>query len=112
MTVKDFSSGHPHAHPPAHSHAHARAPHAGAALDPYRDHSRHDHASGRRQWGAVRRGLLRVWRHRFVRRFVWVGGFFAVVAAVISGILWYRLSTGPIEFNIATRSEERRVGKE
>jgi len=57
---------------------------------------------GRREWGRVRRGLVRFARRPRVRQVFWGGalGFAIIVVAMVG--LWWRLSVGPIEVPIAT----------
>ncbi len=57
---------------------------------------------GRRRWTALRRGAVRFLRRPFVRRIFWGATLtFAVVAVALAG-LWWRLSSGPIELDMAT----------
>ncbi|MEP7029600.1 MAG: DUF3971 domain-containing protein [Pseudolabrys sp.] len=81
-----------------HDHQH-RAHHA-----PHHD-ARHTHAKlgpGRKRWGAFRRGFTRFRRHRSVRYLFWGSTLTFAIATVASLALWWRLSSGPIELNIAT----------
>src|ERR1700687_2203138 len=61
-----------------------------------------EHRSGRRRWGALRRGALRFLRRPTVRRLFW--GATLTFAVVVVGIaaLWWRLNSGPIELDMAT----------
>src|SRR5476649_1295636 len=86
MTGKDHDHHHRH-HAPAPSHA----PHHHAAK-----------GSGRRRWGRARRGLVRFTQHRYMRRLFWVTTATVAVATVVVLGLWWRLSSGPIELDIAT----------
>jgi hypothetical protein len=58
--------------------------------------------SARRQWNALRRGVVRLLHWRLAQRIFWVATLtFAVVAVGIAG-LWWRLASGPIELDVAT----------
>lgn len=57
---------------------------------------------GRVKWSAVRRGLYRFFRRKWVlRSLIGVGAVVLVSTVGILG-LWWRLSSGPIEFDLAT----------
>ena len=57
---------------------------------------------GRRQWGRVRRELVRFARRPRVRQVFWGATLgFAILVAATAG-LWWRLSSGPIEIPFAT----------
>ena len=57
---------------------------------------------GRKRWGAVRRGTVQFLGHRYVRRTFWttVTGIALVTAGCAA--LWWRLSNGPIDLEMAT----------
>jgi hypothetical protein len=83
MTGKNTSHGHP-----VH---HAKPLH----------HAEHEDG-GRRQWGELRRGLVRLLRRKAVRRLVWGAGIaLGIFGLAFLGLLW-RLSRGPIELDMAT----------
>ena len=86
MTGKD----HDHRHPAHHAPAAGRAPHYAA------------HGSGRRRWSRLRRGVVRFLRGRFLRRLFWGSAISIALATVAVLGLWWRLSSGPIELDIAT----------
>ncbi len=55
-----------------------------------------------RHWNALRRGAIRLLHWRLAQRIFWVATLtFAVVAVGIAG-LWWRLTSGPIELDVAT----------
>ncbi len=76
--------------------------HHGHAAHPARPHHHGVHDSGRRQWGALRRGFVRFLRRKGVRRSVWGASLALAVLTVAFLGLWWRLSSGPIEFDVAT----------
>jgi hypothetical protein len=82
--------GHHHRHPAHQAPHHAAHPHH-AAL-----------GSGRRRWGLFRRGLVRLMRRPIVRRVYWGLTLSVALATVAVLALWWRLSSGPIELDIAT----------
>jgi hypothetical protein len=50
----------------------------------------------------LRRATARLFRHPILRRIFW-GGTFALALVVVAGLgLWWRLASGPIEFDLAT----------
>jgi hypothetical protein len=56
----------------------------------------------RRQWSSLRRGVVRLLRQPFLRRIFW-GATITMALAVVAGLgLWWRLASGPIEFDVAT----------
>ncbi len=58
--------------------------------------------AGRRQWGRVRRELVRFARRPRVRQAFWGTTLgFAILVVAVAG-LWWRLSSGPIEIPLAT----------
>src|ERR1017187_145337 len=82
-----------------HRHPARHAPGAG-------QHPQHGHhaaqGSSRRQWNALGRGVVTFVRRPWVRRVFWGATLtFAVAAVAIAG-LWWRLSSGPIELDVAT----------
>ncbi|HEY0222920.1 MAG TPA: hypothetical protein VGC38_00220, partial [Pseudolabrys sp.] len=85
MTGKDHDHRHPAQHAP-----------------PPRHVTGHHEGSGRKRWGNFRRGIVRSLRHRYVYRAFWgaAATFAILTVAVLS--LWWRLSSGPIELDIAT----------
>src|SRR5450631_3034794 len=87
MTGKD----HDHKHPVHRAPAPSPAPHHHAAK-----------GSGRRRWNGVRRGMARFTRHRYTRRLFWTTAITVAVATAAVLGLWWRLSSGPIELDIAT----------
>jgi hypothetical protein len=104
MTGKGHHHGHPAHKAPAASrkpHPHDathHAPHHGA------HHAPHDATSGtvRRRWGSFRRRLVKTMRRPFLRRLFW--GLTVTGAVMTVGVLalWWRLSSGPIELDLAT----------
>jgi hypothetical protein len=78
-----------------HKHDHRqpvhRAPVAGAAQ-----------RSSVRQWNALRRGVAGFMRQPWVRRLFWGAGAALLVIGLGVGGLWWRLSSGPIELDVAT----------
>jgi hypothetical protein len=88
MTGKDYDHRHPAHHVPAASHT-----------------SHHQHAtdgSGRRRWTGRRRGVVRFLRRPMWRRLFWGTTLTIALATVAFLGLWWRLSSGPIELDIAT----------
>ena len=59
-------------------------------------------AHHRRRWSDLRHRTLHLLRARFVRRLFWSLAICFVLATVAVLGLWWRLSSGPIELNIAT----------
>lgn len=56
----------------------------------------------RRQWRSLRIGALRLLRHRFAQRTFFAAAI-TVGFVVVAGLgLWWRLASGPIEFDLAT----------
>jgi hypothetical protein len=95
MTGKDHDHKHkyPVHHAPAPSQARAES------------HAPHHHAtkgSGRRRWSGLARGMLRFTRHRYMRRLFWTTAITVAVATMAVLGLWWRLSSGPIELDLAT----------
>jgi hypothetical protein len=92
-------ASHHHRHASSHDQQHSHATH-----HQHRQH--HQRAShdggGRRRWGNMRRGVVRFLRRPLVRRMFW--GTTVTVALAAAGFLalWWRLSIGPIEFDVAT----------
>src|SRR5471032_971386 len=86
MTGKDHDHHHQH-----HAPAPSDAPHHHVAK-----------GSGRRRWGGVRRGLVRFTSHRYMRRLFWTTTVTVAAATVVVLGLWWRLSSGPIELDLAT----------
>jgi hypothetical protein len=91
--------------PSDHDH---RRPASRAAAASHRTHHPHHaahhavHRSARAQWNKLRRGAAGLWRRPWVRRTLWGTAIsVAVVAGAIAG-LWWRLSSGPIELDMAT----------
>ncbi|MDO8877990.1 MAG: DUF3971 domain-containing protein, partial [Pseudolabrys sp.] len=84
MTEKSHHHGHPAHHAAAASHK----PHRAKAV--------------RRRWIGFRRQLVQTLRRPFLRRLFWGLTVTAAVLTVGSLALWYRLSSGPIELDIAT----------
>src|ERR1700688_4650680 len=87
MTGKDHDHKKPVHHAPASSHA----PHHYAAG-----------GSGRQRWSGLRRQLVRLLRHRYVRRLFWSTTVTIALATVAVLGLWWRLTSGPIGLDIAT----------
>ena len=57
---------------------------------------------GRKRWSQWRRGLVRFLRRPLMRKLYW-GSAIAVVAITVGlVVLWWRLSSGPIELDLAT----------
>ncbi len=57
---------------------------------------------GRKRWTALRGGMSRFLRHRYVRRLFWTGAVTVALATLGSLALWWRLSSGPIDLEVAT----------
>lgn len=57
---------------------------------------------GRVRWSWLRRGAYRLIRHSWVRRSLIGIGAVLVVTVISAALFWWRLSSGPIEFNLAT----------
>jgi hypothetical protein len=57
---------------------------------------------GRRPWDGLRYRTANLLRSRFVRRLGWGFAICIVLATVVVLGLWWRLSSGPIELNVAT----------
>ena len=57
---------------------------------------------GRRPWDGLRYRTVNLLRSRFVRRLGWGFAICIVLATVVVLGLWWRLSSGPIELNVAT----------
>ena len=62
----------------------------------------HAHRSGRRHRNAWRRGVAKVFRLPWVRRILWGTTLTVGVIAVAIAGLWWRLTSGPIELDMAT----------
>jgi hypothetical protein len=58
--------------------------------------------SRRRHWSGLRRGVVRFLRRPFLRRLFWGATITVALATVAVLGLWWRLSSGPIELDIAT----------
>lgn len=86
MTRKD----HEHKVPAHHAPSAGHTPHRVA------------HGSGRRRWSSLRRGVVRFLRRSFMRRLYWGTAITVALATVAVLGLWWRLSSGPIELDIAT----------
>jgi len=56
----------------------------------------------RRKWGAVRRAIVRGLRQPLVRRLFWGSTLAIGLVTVAIAALWWRLSSGPIELDLAT----------
>jgi len=80
---------HYHRHPAHHTPAAGRALH----------HTAH---GASRRWSRLRRGVVRFPRRRFLRRLLWGTAISVALATVVMLGLWWRLSSGPIELDIAT----------
>src|SRR5664279_2712157 len=88
--------------PSEHDHRHSARQVPGASQHPHHGHHHAAQGSSRRQWNALRRGVVGIVRRPWVRRSFWgMTLAFAVVVAAIAG-LWWRLSNGPIELDVAT----------
>jgi hypothetical protein len=87
MTGKDHDHKKPVHHAPASSHA------------PYRHAAE---GSSRRSWSGLRRQFVRLLRHRYVHRLFWGTTVTVALATVAVLGLWWRLTSGPIELDIAT----------
>jgi hypothetical protein len=91
-----------HSHQHHHSHLqHSRQPQQRRAAK-HAGHHRASHVAIRRQWSSLRRGVIRLLRQPFLRRMFW-GATITMGLAVVAGLgLWWRLASGPIEFDVAT----------
>ena len=93
--------------PSDHDHRRSASHAAGAAArhpHHHRQHAAH-HARPRfprRQWAALRRGMAKTLRRPWVRRVLWGAAITVGVVALAVGGLWWRLSSGPIELDVAT----------
>ena len=87
-------SDHEHRHSVRHATGHGHGPH----------HKPHHaaHHFGRRQWNAWRRGVVKVSRLPWVRRIFWGTTLAVAIVAVAIAGLWWRLTSGPIELDMAT----------
>src|SRR5208283_4106861 len=85
-------------------HDHRHSAHHAAGPGHRQHHTRHHAAgrSGRRQWNALRRGVVKVFRLPWVRRIFWGTTITVAVGAVGVAGLWWRLTSGPIELDMAT----------
>ncbi|HUL88233.1 MAG TPA: hypothetical protein VLU23_08635 [Pseudolabrys sp.] len=54
------------------------------------------------RWSALQRGSLRFLRSRFVRRLFWSSAICLAIVTLAALGLWWRLSSGPIELDLAT----------
>ena len=68
--------------------------------EPHPHHGRQ--GSGRRRWTGFRRGVVRFLRRPFLRRLFWGVTMTIAVAMVAVFVLWWRLTSGPIELDMAT----------
>jgi hypothetical protein len=57
---------------------------------------------GRWRWGGLRSGIIGFLRRPFIRRLFWGASFSFAIAIIAFVALWWRLSSGPIELDIAT----------
>src|ERR1700688_2774833 len=88
--------------PSEHDHRHLARHAPGAGQHPHHGHHHAAQGSSRRQWNVLRRGVVGLVRRPLVRRVFWGATLtFAVVVIAIAG-LWWRLSSGPIELDMAT----------
>ncbi|HEY6860410.1 MAG TPA: hypothetical protein VI358_11565 [Pseudolabrys sp.] len=60
------------------------------------------HGLSHRRWSGLRRKALNLVRSRFLRRVLWGSAICVAVVTVAALGLWWRLSSGPIEFDLAT----------
>jgi hypothetical protein len=90
-------------------HDHRRLAHH-AASPGYRPHHEHHqaerhhrpHRFARRQWNRLRQGALKLARQPAVQRTFWISGIVLGVVLLAFGVLWWRLSSGPIDLEAAT----------
>ena len=92
-----------------HSHSqHARHAHPESAREKHSGGHRHSHhkpawqISLRRQWSTLRAGALQLIHRRWLQRIVWASTLSLVVGLGAFLVLWWRLSQGPIELDVAT----------
>ncbi len=90
----DGRAGKPHG---AHEH-HPEHPH----LEQRGHHLYHLEHAGRRRWGHRLRAVVRFVQRPWIRRVFWSSTLVLAVAMVAVLGLWWRLSQGPIEFDVAT----------
>ena len=93
----------------ASDHSHKHSAHHAAGAGDHRPHHRHHHAAHhapprflRRQWSALRRHTVNVVRLPWVRRVFYGAAATVVIVAIAAAGLWWRLSSGPIELDVAT----------
>src|SRR5512136_498991 len=60
------------------------------------------HGLSHRRWSGLRRRALHLVRSRFLRRVLWGSATFVTVVTIAALGLWWRLSSGPIELDLAT----------
>jgi len=73
--------------PSEHNHRHPARHTPGASQHPHHGHHHAAQGSGRRQWNALRRGVVGLIRRPLMRRMFWVATLaFAVVAVAIASL--------------------------
>src|ERR1043165_7042131 len=90
-------------------HDHRRLAHH-AASPGHRPHHEHHQAArhhrphrfARRQWNRLRQGAIRFARQPAVQRTFWDGAIVLGVVWLAFGAIWWRLSSGPIDLEVAT----------
>ena len=115
MTANEHNPKHP-----LHHAAHARRHGHHTSHHPIHHHPKHEHGAApehaqlsslhslleqdgpRRKWGRLRRAAVRGLRRPLVRRIFWGTTLAIGLVAVAIAALWWRLSRGPIELDIAT----------
>jgi hypothetical protein len=82
-------------------HEHAHRAHAVAVGHAAR-RRRIPYRLGSWRWSGLRRGSLNLLRSRFLRRVLWGSAICVTIATLAALGLWWRLSSGPIELDVAT----------
>src|SRR5512146_965013 len=95
-------SDHDHRHSAHHAAGPGHRPHHKPHHKPHHEPHHAAYRFGRRQWNALRRGAVKVFRLPWVRRILWGTMLTAAVVAVALAGLWWRLTSGPIELDMAT----------
>jgi hypothetical protein len=97
-------ASHPPSHHPAHRPIHHHAKHEHAPAHEHAQHHPHltPELGPRRKWGRLRRAVVRGLQRPLVRRVFWGTTLALGLVTVAMALVWWRLSSGPIELDIAT----------